>query len=346
MKIKLSLEKKCELEIGHRQERDKHVCDRIKAVLLRDEGWSVSRISQALRLHNDTISRYLTEYATTGSVETKYQGSTSKLNDKQAEELARHVEENLYDRASDICAYVKKSYGIEYSQAGMVNWLQQHKFSYKNPKEQPAKADLVRQKEFVENYLKLLSGTPKNEPKLFMDSVHPTMASKSSRGWIREGKDKILLTSASRTRMNISGVIELSTMKTVIESYETINGETTISFLEKVKLAYPRAKRIHIILDQSGYHRSGKVAEFSKENGITLHFLPPYSPNLNPIERLWKVMNERVRNNYYFTSAKEFRERIMNFFSATLPDIAKSLVSRINDNFHILEAANSFLIGI
>ena len=48
--------------------------------------------------------------------------------------------------------------------------------------------------------------------------------------------------------------------------------------------------------------------------GITLHYLPPYSPNLNPIERLWKVMNEYVRNNRFFKSAKEFKKEILTFF--------------------------------
>ena len=78
-------------------------------------------------------------------------------------------------------------------------------------------------------------------------------------------------------------------------------------FLHAVKAAYPEAERVHVILDQSGYHRSQEVADYAKDNGIILHFLPPYSPNLNPIERLWKVMNEQVRNNRYVESPKQFK---------------------------------------
>ena len=169
------------------------------------------------------------------------------------------------------------------------------------------------------------------------------MATKISRGWIRKGIDKSLPTFATRTRINISGAIELSSMKTVIDDYKTINSESTIDFFEKIKMVYSKADKIHIILDQSGYHRSIEVAEYAKKNKIKLHFLPPYSPNLNPIERLWKVMNEEVRNNYFFKSAKEFREKITEFFQWTLPNIAKSLTSRINDNFHLveIEPANS-----
>ena len=53
----------------------------------------------------------------------------------------------------------------------------------------------------------------------------------------------------------------------------------------------------------AGYHKATIVREKAEELNIKLHSLPPYSPNLNPIERLWKVMNEHVRNNKFFHSA-------------------------------------------
>ncbi|NKG48084.1 IS630 family transposase, partial [Salmonella enterica subsp. enterica serovar Infantis] len=65
-----------------------------------------------------------------------------------------------------------------------------------------------------------------------------------------------------------------------------------------------------------------------------------YSPNLNPIERMWKLMNEHARNNRYFSSTKEFRDAISEFFNQTLPDIAGSLSSRINDHFQVLKSAS------
>jgi len=53
-----------------------------------------------------------------------------------------------------------------------------------------------------------------------------------------------------------------------------------------------------------------------------------YSPNLNPIERLWKVMNEQVRHNVVFESAKAFREQLALFFSVTIPKMKRSLGAR------------------
>ncbi len=94
---------------------------------------------------------------------------------------------------------------------------------------------------------------------------------------------------------------------------------------------------MHLILDKAGYHCSKAVAEYAEKHHIKLHFLPPYSPNLNPIERLWKVMNEKVRNNRFFKSAKDFKEAINSFFDDILPSIGNSLDRRINDNFQRLK---------
>lgn len=80
--------------------------------------------------------------------------------------------------------------------------------------------------------------------------------------------------------------------------------------------------KLHIILGGAGYHRSDLVRDAAFVLNIELHYLPPYSPNLNPIERLWKVMNERSRNNVYFKNKREFRDAIETFFTVTLIEIA------------------------
>ena len=95
-----------------------------------------------------------------------------------------------------------------------------------------------------------------------------------------------------------------------------------------------------MVLDGAGYHRKKEVVDTAKELGIKLHYLPPYSPNLSPIERLWKVMNEYARNNKYFATAKEFRQKINHFLCETLPEIGDSLINRINDNFEMLKSAS------
>jgi transposase len=339
----LSEKKKEELELLHRYERDGRVRDRIKAVLLRSEGWTNSAIAQALRIHEETVRNHVEDWLRDKRLNPENGGSESKLNDRQSRALEAHLEEKTYIRVIEICAYVQAAYGIHYTVSGMTKWLKKHRFSYKHPKAVPAKADLEKQEKFIEEYLALLDEKPANEPVVFMDSAHPTMATKVVCGWIKKGKDKPLAQTASRTRVNVMGAIELDEMKVTSCCPEYVNAETTVAFFDLLKAAYPDAPTIHIILDQSGYHRSKLVQEAALERNIALHYLPPYSPNLNPIERLWKVMNEQVRNNVFFSSAKEFRQTISDFFEHTINKIAPFLKGRIHDDFQTISSPKLML---
>lgn len=336
MKILLSEEQKKELEISHKQERDKRKADRIKAVLLRAENWSQVQISQALRIRIDTVHDHLCDYIKESRLATCNGGSSSKLNKSQTEELIIHLESATYDKVCSICEYVYKTYGILYSVSGMTKWLKKNNFSYKKPKGTPLKASALEQEEFMERYLNLVTNLPTDEVIEFGDAVHPTMATKITGGWIRKGKDKLISTTASRTRVNLFGSINLNSMSVTIDQYQTINSSSLESHFAKLKDKYPDQKVINLILDRGAYNISKDTLKAAEKYGIKLHHLPSYSPNLNPIERLWKVMNEYVRNNVFFASPKEFKQAIMDFFTHKWNLIKNNLRPRINDNFQII----------
>lgn len=181
-----------------------------------------------------------------------------------------------------------------------------------------------------------------DEPVLFIDAVHPTQATKISYGWIRRGQKKAVKTTGSRTHLNIMGALNLKAPAfPLICEYKTINEYKVSLFFNEIRKVYPGyQQKVHVILDGAGYHRSQLVKDWPEVVNIKLYYLPPYSTNLNPIERMWKLMNEHARNNRYFSSSREFRDAISEFFSHTLPDIADSLASRINDHFQVLKPAS------
>ena len=334
MQISLTYQEKSALESRHKKCSDKRECDRIKAILLADEGWSTTMISQALRKHQTSIIRHLNDYASHQKTTSENGGSDSYLNEVQTELVIEHLSDTTYFHMHDIREYIISVFDVEYSIPGLQKWLHRNGFSYKQPKGVPHKYDQEKQDVFIEEYNELKATVASDEPILFMDATHPTQATKVSSGWIRTGVDKPIETTGSRTRLNIVGVIRLGHIEDAItKQYATVNGDSIIDFFRLIKEQYKADKPIHLILDGAGYHRSEVVKSKAKEFGITLHYLPPYSPNLNPIERLWKVMNEHARNNKYFATAKEFRQSIDNFFDETLPEIGSALTSRINDNF-------------
>jgi DDE superfamily endonuclease len=77
----------------------------------------------------------------------------------------------------------------------------------------------------------------------------------------------------------------------------------------------------------------GKINEFLITSKIKIHYLPPYSPNLNPIERLWKVMREKKTYNKCYVKFIDFSESIRTFFFEEIPEMKEQLGKRINDNF-------------
>jgi transposase len=122
---------------------------------------------------------------------------------------------------------------------------------------------------------------------------------------------------------------------------DTVNVPTILAFFDHLKAAYANAPKIHVILDQAGYHRCHELQKQAAAKNIVLHLLPPYSPNLNPIERLWKVMNEHTRNNVFFESARQFKDAIAHFFHTTISNIKPLLRARINDNFQVINPVSS-----
>jgi transposase len=88
------------------------------------------------------------------------------------------------------------------------------------------------------------------------------------------------------------------------------------------------------------------VREYLKSSKIELHFLPPYSPNLNPIERLWKWMKERVVYNTYYEHFENFKDAIFGFFSILSDagkdsELKKTLRRRVSDNFSPIQTSIS-----
>lgn len=211
-------------------------------------------------------------------------------------------------------------------------------FFIQETKGSPAKADPVKQEEWIGSYNALMDSLPARDVVEFGDGVHPTISTKLSYGWIRTGKNKLIETTGSRTRMNLMGSINLKSMELSIAEFKTIDSEAMKQHFLLLRSKYKTVNKIHLILDQGSYNTSEKTKKFAEEQGIILHYLPTYSPNLNPFERLWKVMNEYCRKNKYFATAKEFRETIMHFFNDTWPKIACYMSSRINDNFQILKS--------
>lgn len=331
------------LRSAHKKERDRRVCDRIKAVLLHDKGWSTSRIAEALFLTEGAIRNHIAEYKTSQKLKPQNGGSEEKLSRIQSEELKKHLEEHTYLYVKDIVGYVFSKWKVVYTVHGMRDWLKRHGFSYKKPSLVPGKANKELQEEWLKSYEKLKQNMSKEETICFIDGVHPTHNVQVAYGWIKKGVRKEIPANSGRSRINLSGMIDVISQKLVVQEEKMLNAEATISFFKKIESSYPEKKRIHVFCDNARYYRNKLVKLYLETSRVKLHFLPPYSPNLNPIERLWKWMKERVIYNTYYKHFDEFKTAISGFFSLlSTTDPTSSLGtdfrSRVRDKFRTIQS--------
>ena len=329
-----------QLREAHRKASHKRYAYRINAVILLGSGWSAVAVSEALLLDPDTLRRYVSLYRAGGVdklLKMDYRGSLPQLNAEQQTQLDAHLQDNIYLSVAKIIAYVQQTFNVYYSLTGLTGLLHRMGFAYKKPKIVPGKADAQAQRAFVKEYEKLKKNKGKHDPIYFMDAVHPQHNTALGYGWIKRGEDKYIKSNTGRRRVNINGAINIETMHTVTRCDETINSESTIALFKQIVRKHRKAETIYIICDNARYYYSNLVRAFTAASKIVLIFLPPYSPNLNLIERYWKFFKKKVLNNCYYETFEEFKKACKIFFRKRkkyLPEL-KTLLA---ENFHVQTA--------
>jgi transposase len=334
--IFLSTTQKDHLETKLKKTKDLSEWKRVFVILGFDDGKTVEDLADILRISPFTVEDYIKEYRSKNKTHNDPRGGGNpKLDDNQSEELKNHLEKNTFLRVKHIVAYVHERYKIKYSRSGMTAWLVQHGFSYKRPQKVPGKLDPLQQERFLEEYKKLKNTLLPDEEIYFIDAVHPEHQSQAVCGWIKKGEEKTLQTSGKKLRLQFIGALCLGGMKVFTKEYKTVDAEAMVNFFEGLE-AQSNAQTIHVIMDNARANKNKLLEEYLKNSRIKPHYLPPYSPNLNAIERLWKIMRETKIYNRYYVSCKDFFTEIRRFFSEEILQIRNILESRINDKFQVV----------
>jgi transposase len=309
--------------------------DRIKVILLLDEGKKYKDISDFLFLDEGTIRNYRKRYVEggiLGLVTDTYYGKRSHLTDKEKEQLSNYLQSKICMDTKEVASYIQKSFDVTYSISGVTALLHSMGFTYKKTKPVPGKAKKQDQELFIEAYNRLKS---KNGKIYFADSTHPLHNAVISYGWIKKGEDFEILCNSGRHRLNINGAVDIENLDVITRSCEWVNADSICELLRAIRAKNPDDKKITLIMDNAAYNRSGKVKILAKKLKINLFYLPPYSPNLNPIERLWKFMKRKVLYNKYYEHLSEFEAACMNFFRG-IRKYRCELETLLTDNFQVL----------
>lgn len=327
--------------ICRRRKVDALVWKRARAFILLDGGYDAKTICEILDIGPTVLTEWKFAFAGAGLSFfglKDYSQRQGHLFAAQETALAAHFSNNPASCTDEICAYILAEYDQNYSASGAAKLMHRLGFVYKKPQSLPAQADEAKQEAFIAYYESVMTGLGNDEMVVFSDAVHPTHQSRPAHGWFPKGQKTAIKATSGRKRLNIQGALDLETFNFTFVEAEKINAQSTQQMLEKLERSNPTMAVIHVFLDNARYHHAKVLQPWleNSERRVKLHFLPPYAPHLNPIERLWGVMHKRVTHNRHYATFDQFTDAILKFFRKTLPNKWHEFRDTVTDNFRII----------
>lgn len=304
---------------------DLRLAKRIMAMLAVADATRYSVIASTLKVSEESIRLWVNAFLLKGIKSFIYKKSTgrpSKLTKTQRKQLDQLIcqgpEKSGFPgacwRSPMIQWLIYEKFGIEYSVYYIPQLLKNMGFSYQKAKFVADHKDPEKRKEWLEQkwpeILKLAE--KKNAYILFGDEASFPQWGSLSYTWAKRGKQPFVKTSGKRRGYKVFGLIDYFSGRFFCKGHEKgrLNSASYESFLTEVL----SKTRKHIILIQDGarYHTSKAMKKFfaKRANRITVYDLPSYSPDYNPIEKLWKKIKEKEIHLHYFPTFDSLKNKV------------------------------------
>jgi len=361
--LHLTLEEIQELKHIHKYTHNNSMREnRIRVVLAYNKDVPKDEIKKLFLLDLKTIRRYINDFIQYRMDSIDFEdgrkgksGNTSDINEEQIEQVKEYLRNNIVSDAKEISEYIKINFDVDYSISGITALLHRIGFVYKKPIAIPQKANtpesIQKQLEFEHDYNDFKDNIQEDDKIFFLDGVHPTHNTKIGYVWIEKGEDKVIETNSGRSRVNINGAYDVENADLFALQSDTVNSDSTLMLLDTMLEANSETEGIlYCISDNARYYKSHIIQDAlktEKYKRIKMIFIPPYSPNLNPIEKVWKFFKKEVMENKFYKTFKEFKEAVDYFFNKEIKSqtMKEKLKKYAPDKFHIRNRDTLKLIG-
>lgn len=212
------------------------------------------------------------------------------------------------------CTDIEKRTGVSIKNTQMRAYIKSLGVRHRKVSSIPAKANIEAQKKFHDEELqpRLEEAKAGKRAVYFVDAAHFVLG--AFLGYLWSFVRVFVRTPSGRQRFNVLGALNAVTKELI-----TVTNDTYITSVQVCELLREIAKNatlpITLVLDNARYQRCHLVMTLAKELGIELLFLPPYSPNLNLIERLWKLVKKECLYSVYYENFASFRGAIQTFLT-------------------------------
>jgi transposase len=303
----------------YKKTKDKRIATYLNIILLKHKQYSQIEIADILNIDENTVCTWVKRFETSSDLDEylalKYSGYVGKLPYAHLGKVSDFIENTAFTDTKPVIDHIKNRFKVTYSISGATKLLNRLNFSYKQKVALPSKMDVQKQEIFVKEYEDIEKNLTEKCAIFFMDAVHPQHNTHTLKAWLPKGKPSYILTNSGRNRLNINGLYNPHTQETLVTYHRTINAQATIELFEKLKKQHPLHENLYVFSDNAKYYVSKVLKEYLAQNPvIKLKHLPPYSPNLNLIERLWKYTRKVVINPEYHEKFETFTNSIKSFF--------------------------------
>jgi transposase len=296
-------------------------------------------------LHYNTVGHWIKVYFEKGFealLENNYGTNESEMEHHSESILSSFRERPLYN-AAEAAERIDEMTGIRRSEQQVRTFMKKHGLRFIKCGHIPAKADTEVQQKWVDDTLKPVIEAAQQEKLhlFFCDAAHFVLQPFLCALWT--AVRMFIRASAGRNRINVLGAVNAITKEIITLTNTTyITSTTLIDFLKQLKERFPD-KPISIVLDNARYQHCAAVKTFAEGLGIQLLFLPPYSPNLNIIERLWKFTKKKILYAKYYDKPDAFHGAIQNFFDNINQTYKQDLKTLLSIKFQFFDKQNSLI---
>lgn len=214
-----------------------------------------------------------------------------------------------------VAEHIKQKFGSNYTERGTLALLHRLGLKLLRPRTIPAKGDPVKQQEFRTTFDQTLENLTPQDHVLFFDAATVQHSATITRVWAKKGHQPTVPIVGGRQKMHLIGTVDPAADVGWFAHCPTLGAGELIGFLKGLLRQYPTG-RIYVVLDNARAHHAKRVMNFVDNiDRLNLTFLPPYSPNLNPIEDFWRFLRKEVTHNTYYESFEAFQTSIIEFLT-------------------------------
>ena len=212
---------------------------------------------------------------------------------------------------------------VEVSRETVRRWLHRGHLVYRRPRPVVGPKDHERQVK-LDALRTLLAGLPADETAVFQDEVDINTNPKIGSMWMIKGQQAEVATPGNNEKRYLAGSIHWRTGQVFLTEGQPKQGRDTTLFLahlDDLRSRLRRYTKIHVICDSAKCHTSNEVAVYlwDHRERIELHLLPKYSPDCNPIERVWWNLHDQITRNHRCATMQELLDLTFTWLGQRTP---------------------------